>query len=108
MNEDNVPEFSTKPNERDVVKEDGPHAVLVRLHQNDWNMIKLMLRRDGLSFQRFVALLARAYMDGDPDIIKCIRRYRTLELIPEGEVSRGVFSNRERAEIYAELEKEGT
>lgn len=109
MNEDNIPEFSTKPPASDVIIKDGPHAVLVRLHQSDWNMIRLMLRRDGLSFQRFVSLVSRAYMEGDVDIIKCVRRYRTLELIPEGEkTAKGVvWSNRERANIYAELEKEG-
>ena len=99
-----LPEFSTKPNERDIVKDDK-HSVLVRLHTRDWSMIKLMLKRDDLSFQHFISLVSRAYMDGDPDIIKTMRRYRTLELIPEDKVSRGVFSNRERAEIYAELER---
>lgn len=103
---DELPDFSTKPKDRDIVKEDGPHAVLVRVHQADWNILKVMLKRDELSFQKFVAHCARAYLDGDPDIVRAVRRYRTLDVMPHGEVSKGVFSNRERAEIFAELEKE--
>lgn len=102
---DELPDFSTKPKEVDIIKEKGPHTVLVRVHQSNWNTLKLMLKRDELSFQGFVTYCAQAYLDGDPDIIRAVRRYRTKELIPESE-SKGVFSNRERAEIFAELEKE--
>lgn len=101
------PEFSTKPPE-DIVRRDksNPHGIMVRLHQNDWEMLRVMLRRDGLSFQKFVNFCSRAYMDADPAIIKCLRTYRELELVPKDQRARGVFSNRERAEIYAQLEKE--
>jgi len=103
---DELPEFSTKPDEFELVQEPERHEILVRLHQNDWNMLKLMLKRDELSFQKFVSMCSRSYLDADPDLLRCIKRYRTLAMIPEHEQRKGVFSNRERAEIYAELEKE--
>jgi hypothetical protein len=104
MEEDTLPpEFSTKPPK--VNRDIGPHSVLVRLHQSDWEMLQVMLKRDGLSFQKFASYCARAYMDGDPNIIKCIRTYRSLDLVPRDQVEKGVFSNRERLQIYEELEK---
>lgn len=102
---DDIPDFSTRPNPHEIVKDDGPHSVLIRLHQRDWNVIKTLLKRDGLSFQKFVSLCSGAYLDGDMNIVKCIRTYRTIDKIPLNQVSKGVFSNRERADIYAELER---
>ena len=100
------PEFSTKPVETDRIKKDksDPHGIMVRLHQNDWDLLKVMLKRDGLSFQKFISLVSKGYLEADPNIIKCLRTYRSLELVPQDQVARGVFSNRERQQIYAELE----
>ena len=105
MEETDLPEFSTKPSEeRARVDKKAPHTVLVRLHQNDWEMLRLLLRRDGMSFQKFVSLCSRAYLEADPAIIKSIRTYRELELVPQDQRDKAVFSNRERMQIYAELE----
>jgi len=79
---------------------------MVRLHQNDWELLRVMLRRDGLSFQKFVSLCSKAYLEADPNLIKSLRTYREYERVPKDQRERGVFSNRERMEIYNELEKE--
>ena len=101
------PEFSTRPPEEHTRKDPKlPHNIMVRLHQNDWELLRVMLRRDGLSFQKFVSLCSKAYLEADPAIIKSIRTYREYELVPKDQRERGVFSNRERMEIYHELEKE--
>lgn len=107
MDDSLPPEFSTRPPE-DYARKDKstPHGIMVRLHQNDWELLSLMLRRDGLSFQKFVSLVSKAYLDADPNLIKSIRTYRELELIPKDQREKGVFSNRERQAIYAELEKQ--
>ncbi len=101
------PEFSTRPPE-DYTRRDPklPHNIMVRLHQNDWDLLRVMLRRDGLSFQKFVSLVSKAYLEADPHLIKALRTYRELELIPKDSREKGVFSNRERAAIYDALEAE--
>ena len=109
MNEETLPpEFSTKPPEKDrlIKSSSDPHGIMVRLHQNDWDLLKVMLRRDGLSFQKFTSLVSRAYIEADPNIIKCLRTYREFDMLPKEQKAKGVFSNRERAEIYAALEAE--
>jgi hypothetical protein len=108
MKEESLPpEFSTKPAE-DFVRKDPkvPHNIMVRIHQSDWELMRVMLRRDGLSFQKFATLCSKAYLEGDPNIVKSIRTYREYALVPKDQQEKGVFSNRERAEIYNTLEKE--
>ena len=106
MSEESLPpEFSTRPDQTTKRKSD-PHGIMVRLHQNDWELLRVMLRRDGLSFQKFISLCSKAYLEADPHLIKTLRTYREYELVPKDQKEKGVFSNRERAEIYAQLEKE--
>ena len=101
------PEFSTRPPEDHTRKPKGdPHGIMVRLHQNDWELLRVMLRRDGLSFQKFISLCSKAYLEADPHLIKTLRTYREYELVPKDQREKGVFSNRERADIYRELEQQ--
>jgi hypothetical protein len=79
---------------------------MVRIHQNDWEVLRVMLKRDGLSFQKFVYLCSRGYLDADPALLKSIRTYRELELVPKDQRDKAVFSNRERMQIFAELEEQ--
>ena len=103
-----LPIFSTKPEK--IFKNTGEayHQLPARITMGDWKMIKVMLRREALTFQKFMSLCVRAFIEGDPNLVRCIKTYRELEMVPADEVNKGVWSNRERADIYAQLEQTET
>jgi hypothetical protein len=84
---------------------DQTKQAIVRLHKHDHVSMKVMLKKDKMSFQKFVAFCVRAYLDGDPQMLKMIKSYRELESVPRDFQEKHVLSSRERASILDEIEK---
>lgn len=102
-----VPEdFSTKPSVNiKNINSQKLHQIPIRIHPRDYELLKVMLKKDELSFQKFINFCVRGYMRGDPTMLKAIKMERELDLFPAEVKEKHVLSHRERAEIYNELEK---
>jgi len=85
-------------------KDVNTKQVLARIHPHDYTMLRVMLKKDKMSFQKFALFCVRAYLDGDPFIIKMLKNYRELESVPQDIQDKHVLSHRERQDIYKELE----
>ena len=98
--------LSTIPDGLGAPKNKDPNKqVPVRLHANDHALLKVMLKKDQLSLQKFIGFCVRAYLDADPGFMKTIKNYRELELIPPDVREKHVLSHRERSKIFDELEQ---
>ena len=65
-----------------------------------------MLREEGLSLQKFIALCVDSYVRSDSRMRGLIEAYRRDQLISERERDSGeVFSDKERAAILRDIEK---
>lgn len=108
MSDEIIPEqlLTIPPSTKKSYKDTNLKAAIVRLHVHDHKMLKLMLKKDELTFQKFIFLCVRAYLDGDPQLLKCLKTMRELETIPLDIRDKHVLSHRERADIYKELEAE--
>lgn len=95
-----IPRGFDKPKEKELLKQ-----IPVRLHIHDHTMLMAMLKKDRMSLQKFISICVRAYLDGDPMMLKCVKNYRELEVVPREIKERHVLSHRERAHIFDELEK---
>ena len=105
MSDDIIPEQTlTIPIEYGK-KEEVLRQMVIRLHHHDQAMLKVMLKKDELSFQKFALFCVRAYLDGDPHLLKMLKIYRELEAVPQDIRDKHVLSHRERQDIYKELEK---
>lgn len=106
MNQEINPTLLTIPEElRNEKPADPTKQAIVRLHQHDHSLLKVMLKKDKLSFQKLVGFCVRAYLDADPLLLKMIKTYRELEAIPQDVREKHVLSNRERQNILDEIEK---
>lgn len=94
-----VPEGTAK--EKDPAKQ-----AIVRLHPNDHQVLKVVLKKDKMSFQKFVNYCVRGYLDADPNMLKFIKLARETDAIPRDIQDKHVLSQRERASILDEIEKE--
>ena len=93
----------TKPpelNREDIIKQ-----VPLRVHAHDHAMLKIILKRDAMSIQKFMGLCIRAYLEGDPSMLGAIRTYRLLEAVPKDIREKHMLSQRERWSIFEEIEK---
>ena len=106
MSDDIIPEnLSTIPDELAGAASKEPlKQAIVRIHENDHRVLKVLLKKDKLSFQKLVYYCVRAYLDGDPYLLKMVKNYRELEAVPKDIQDKHVLSHRERADIYKELE----
>lgn len=94
----------TIPNEPSSAP-DHSKQVLARLHEDDHRVLRVMLKRDKLSFQKFVALCVRGYLDADPYMLQFLRIARELDAIPEGVRDKYALSMRERNQLFEEIEQ---
>jgi len=92
----------TIPEDDKVV--DNRKSTIIRLHKHDHTMMKVMLKKDKMSFQKFVFFCVRAFLDGDPDMIRMLKSYREMEKVPRDVQDKHVLSHRERTDIFRELE----
>ena len=95
-----IPEDMRKPREKDVLKQ-----IPVRLHVHDHALIKVMLKKDRMSLQKFIGYCVKGFLDGDPNMLRMIKSYRELEVIPRDVKDKHVLSHRERQHILDEIEK---
>lgn len=104
--EENTEALSTIPEELKSEKQKDPAKMaIVRLHPNDHKVLKVVLKKDKLSFQKFVNFCVRGYLDADPNMLKMIKIMREEEAIPRDVKDKHVLSQRERANILDEIEK---
>ena len=105
MSDEIIPEnLSTIPDELVGLRKEPLKQAIVRIHENDHAVLKLMLKKDRMSFQKFVNLCVRGYLDGDPQFLRALKTFREQEAIPKDIKDKHVLSHRERADIYKELE----
>ena len=95
-----IPADLLRPRERELFKQTP-----VRLHRHDHAVLKIMLKKDRLSIQKFIGYCVKGYMDADPNMIRMLKIYRELDLIPGDVKDRHVLSHRERQSILDEIEK---
>ncbi len=84
---------------RDPVKQ-----IPVRVHVHDHTMLRVRLRQDSLTVQKFIGFCIQGYLDADPMMLRMLRNYRELELVPPGVREKHVLSSRERMGILDEIE----
>jgi len=92
----------TIPEDDKVV--DARKSAIIRIHKHDHTMLKIMLKKDRMSFQKFVLFCVRAFLDGDPDMIRMLKSYREMEKVPRDVQDKHMLSHRERTDIFRELE----
>ena len=95
-----IPEDLRMPKEKEVLKQ-----IPVRLHVHDHALIKVMLKKDRLSLQKFINYCVKGFLDGDPNMLRMIKSYRELEIIPKDVKDKHILSHRERQKILDEIEK---
>jgi hypothetical protein len=96
-----IPEgFDEKPTD------DNSKQMLIRVHKHEHTMLKVLLKKDKLTYQRFAVYCVQAYLDGDPHFLKMLRTYRELDTVPQDVRDKHVLSQRERSAIFDELERE--
>lgn len=95
-----IPDGLPEPDKKDQTKQ-----IPVRLHVNDHALLKVMLKKDQMSLQKFIGYCVKGYLDADPMFMKMIKNYRELELIPENVREKHVLSHRQRSEIFDQIEK---
>jgi hypothetical protein len=105
MTEDLEKRELTKPPE---VKK-GPVAqkqLSIRMHPHEHSMLMMILKRDGLSFQKFYTFICAGYLNADPRVLSFLREQRELELLPQNVQDKHTLSWRERNKIFDEIATE--
>jgi hypothetical protein len=77
---------------------------IFRIHPNDDAVMKVLLKKDRLSLQKFIAYCVRGYMDADPYMLKFLKLSRERDFLPSSSTDNGILSHRERKEIFDQLE----
>src|SRR3990172_700828 len=75
----------------------------VRVHLHDHTLLRSLLKRDKMTFTKFTLICIKGYLDAHPHMIKMIKDYRALELVPQGVKDSHVLSFRERQALPAEI-----
>jgi hypothetical protein len=96
-----IPDDMRKPKEHEILKQTP-----IRMHVNDHRLLKVMLKKDHLSINKFMGYCVKAYMDGDPGMLCMLKNYRELDLVPQMVKDKHVLSHRERQSIMDEIERE--
>lgn len=104
MGEETTQEILTIP-EGEIKKEPSKQCI-IRLHPSEHKLMKVMLKKDKMSFQKFITFCVRGYLDADPQLIQAIKSYRELENVPQDIQDKHVLSHRERQSILDEIERE--
>lgn len=86
-------------------EEEPMQQCLVRVHKHDHQVLKALLKKDRLSFQKFVGYCVRGYLDADPYMLKFLKLSRQMDAIPADVRDKHILSHRERTQIYDELEE---
>ena len=75
-----------------------------RMHLNDKVLFMKLLSDYNLSYQSFADACMQAFMRADPSIMKVIKDWRALNVIPKQDMNRYTLSHRERNAIQNELD----
>lgn len=77
-----------------------------RIHMHEKALLKQLLSNDGLRFQQLVDAFVQSYMRGDREALHIVKLWKETNIVPDELKDQFMLSQRERAEIMAELEKE--
>lgn len=82
--------------------------VPIRLHKNDWVLIKQWLGKEGLAFQHFATAMVEAYLQRDQYVVKLVEDWKKANILRwKGlEPERFDFSSREKRALLDELSTE--
>lgn len=110
MSDEIVPERLLTYPEEEEQGSSGDHnlkQVLVRMHRGDNESLRLLLKKDRMSLQKFFSLCVRGYMEADPFMLKMLKNYRKTDVSVHEAQNKHVLSHRERAAIFEEIERSG-
>lgn len=82
------------------------HQLPVRIHKNDYALLRQWLDKDGMKFQHFVLAVVESYLQRDQALVKLVEDWKKINLIRFKDVDRFDFSNREKRKILDELSEE--
>lgn len=91
-----------RPKEAGVIKQTP-----IRLHIHDHAMLMSLLKRDGMSLQKFMSYCVRGYLEAHPQMLKMLKDLRELDMVPKDVREKHMFSMRERMSLFDEIEKTG-
>ena len=77
-----------------------------RIHLHEKTLLMQLLSNDGLRFQQLMDALVESYMRGDKEALHIIKTWKDMNIVPDELKEQFMLSQRERADILAELEKE--
>lgn len=103
-----IDELPERESTRPPTRPKGPEPIKqtpLRIHINDHRILVDLLKRDGMSIQKFMGYCVRAYIDAHPSMLKVIRDLRELDLVPKDIREKHVLSMRERMHIFDEIER---
>lgn len=89
-----------------IEKAQNLKQVPVRVHKNDYELLKQWLKRDGVAFQHFVSCMVEAYLQRDQNMVKLVEDWKKVNLVRFKDVDKFDFSPRERRKILDELSEE--
>lgn len=81
-------------------------GVLIRVHKNDYVIIKQMLVKDGAAFQHLTTACLEAYLRRDAEVLRILKDWKDANVIRKEDKNRFDFSDRERRAILDELDGE--
>lgn len=93
--------MAKRPTEKSL----GIQQIPFRIHRNDFLLMKKLLENDGLKFQHFVTAAIESFLRGDASIMKVIKDWRELNLIPKDQKQNYTLSHRERDDLLDAFEK---
>ena len=77
-----------------------------RIHLHEKTLLMQLLSNDGLRFQQLMDAFVESYMRGDKEALHIIKTWKDMNIVPDELKEQFMLSQRERADILAELEKE--
>lgn len=83
-----------------------PISVIARMHPRDHPIIKRILKKDRLTFQKFFDYCLGGYMSADPYFLRFLKFARQADAVPTEMRDNHVLSFRERSSIFDEIERE--
>lgn len=79
------------------------HQAPIRIHNNDWELLKIRLRNEGLSFQDFGRACVEAWLRMDQGMMTVVADWKRLNVIPKSEVDQYTLSDREKRAMFDEI-----
>jgi len=75
---------------------------MIRLFKSDWDLIRAKTRKEGITYQKLMEVLIKAYLKDDPNIMKLVQKYADDK---ENKKKRYGITELESDDIMSSIEK---